>query len=99
MARRVLQLRAYDSCRFLLPKRKPTQMNKFAALCIAGLLTFTATAARADVIYSLDVSGCSSTCSPAPFGEVILHAISSTEFSVTVSLTQGTSNIGEKFAN
>jgi hypothetical protein len=74
-------------------------MNKFAALCIAGLLTFTATAARADVIYSLDVSGCSSTCSPAPFGEVILHAISSTEFSVTVSLTQGTSNIGEKFAN
>lgn len=74
-------------------------IKKIAAFCFLGLLASTVPAAHADVIYSLDVSGCSSTCSPAPFGEVILHAISSTEFSVTVSLTQGTTNVGETFAN
>lgn len=74
-------------------------LKKIAAFCFVGLLASTVPAARADVIYSLDVSGCSATCSPAPFGEVILHALSSTEFSVTVSLTQGTTNVGEAFAN
>jgi hypothetical protein len=70
--------------------------KKLALLVFVGLLA-SAPAAFADIVYTLDVSGCSSTCDPTPysnFGNVTLHQLSSTEFSVTVNL-----NGTETFAN
>lgn len=73
-------------------------IRKFLTLCSLVALASLPVVAHADQIYSFDVSGCTG-CAPAPFGQVDIHQVTSTEVSVTVSLTQGTTNVGEVFAN
>ncbi len=59
-------------------------------LAALGLLALASGApAKADLVYTLNVSGCTGGCSPGPFATVDLAQVNSTTVSVTETLENG----------